>query len=128
MTGLTAARETELVPSVHHSSRVIQTVILLLRQGDLQSPVFGRDRAWIIPLQVIGDVIMNILGRPIWVISIVKAPSVRVEFVREYQLPRFARLERRVRIGFERCIWIDQAKVTDHIRDLARTVDAADIV
>jgi hypothetical protein len=65
---------------------------------------------------------------PVWVVSRVECPTIRVEFIREHQRPLVIRVHiRLLGIHVFGCITIYETEISWDIRDLPRRVDSAEI-
>jgi hypothetical protein len=63
---------------------------------------------------------------PVWVVTWIKRPTVRIEFVREDQVPLVIRVHIRcLCVGILRGVQIDGSKVSWHLRDLAGAICAS---
>lgn len=100
------------------ATRIIQPIHLFIRQRDPQTPPNSRDHGRVIPLFIIRLPVMQVLRLPERIVPGPKGPAVPVELVRKDQVPCFARLKGRVRVGGRRGVAVDELKVAN-VGDLA---------
>ena len=91
---------------------------VLFGEGDLEGAVLGGDGGWVIPLEVAGLPVVEVVSFPVWIITGVETSAVLVEFVGKYEFEFCTVVER----GLGHCplwgVWVDESSEAWKFGDL----------